>query len=1013
MSRRRTLSKQFNDRDVSTSGSINKVQMKPSISELNEVMNYIKYEWPQVLEPNANPIELAISLLDDSSVGMAYKLPEFEDISDRVSSALRHVVNDHHEVFNNVIGGYHTLLNSSKLNQRDANDIKQLLESTKKEMHDKSDTLQELNSTSIRYNEMIDILDAMDYLNSLPDKIEQLTLEKRIHQIYDIIANGHAVADKYNLWSLGAMSSIRNYLDVQSNSLFDLIIDELNGEIYLKASSTVQSENSWELLITSNNNPKLSGFKTFVSKLNKLEQFIYNSANLDLNEIGESFNELINEFLYEQLPVISNSAANSSALTMTLDLSGNCKNYHYIYQLLMTAQKLNRLPQTITLLFQSNQQEYHGLLYRTIEETKLKNLLELSKLKKLNDLETEFDDELVNFNDFSIKILKDLFSAIFTKTLMVLQKQKLVHVIAKKFDLSYDLTGSWNTIKNEISNFIMSYISNKVDYISQINKSNVNELFKFENIEFSNNEIIDKFSNLIEKNQEYGDYENDYYIMNESFQSNLQVLVPINIFNMRIISEFFLIFISSITNLLTEESKPTNTTAIKFFENFMKIQFLPKLRDSFDDKFKKIIGPLTEEREDELVDTTSTPIFKTDLINVNEYLIYQNAFEFKKFFISMCFTLNTSLTYRKELNNLALHFLKKFHDSYSSFYLSLVGSNNTKIDNWMKTPALNELSSLIIYENGEINDELLNKETEIMLFNSDVLEVTKDDLLDNESLDQLCYLILTSSWILGWLPNLRKESNYNYEEDLSTIDRLKHDWNFLESGKRYISDETLSTNSANLSSNIDNLNIYLSLNAEKFDEFNEILDNFARIKLNSLIILRYDLRLKSIYFITKSYRLTQWVLNNEPGDADQYISRLNKEIFAMENKLTNFLEEEEISKIFIGMSRFLNELLIKSSSLIKKINNNGIKKLIANIFTLLQMLKNLNKSNTKVDFEKSSHYFELFTRNENQWPERLKRYNEWEKNNLVRLLYSEKIIDGKGSSFNMTKYNDLLSKVNK
>ncbi|EGV64180.1 exocyst subunit [Yamadazyma tenuis] len=986
-----------------------KTKTKESIYELKETMNYIKYEWPQVLEEDANPIELAISLLDDSSVGLSHKMSEFEEMSENTTTALRRVVNDHYDIFNTSIGSYHYLLTTSRDNQKDANEIKQMLESTTKEIHNKSDILQELNQTSVRYSEMIEILDAMEYMNSIPDKIDQLILDKKIHQVYDIISQGYTTAATYNLWNLSAMTSIKNYLDLQSNNLFDMIIDELQNEIYLKSSVVVQESSPWDMLITSNNNPKLAGFKTFVTKSSRLEEFIYNSANLDLAEISECFNELINDFVSNQLPELLKTT--SSNLNLTFDLSGSFKNYHYIYQLLMTAQKLNRLMPAITILTQSNQQEFHGLLYRTIEEIKSKNMHELNKLKKILDFESEFEDELTSFHDYSVKILKDLFSSVFVKALMVLQKQKLISEIVAKFDLTYDFKTSWTVVKNELSSLILNYISTDSELVVHKNKLAMNELFKLDNVKFNKEQLMTKFPNLIEGSEEFGNYQTDFFIKNEAFQSNLEVLVPVNIFNMRIIIDFFLIFVSSMINLMsTDPSRPINQTAVQFFENFMKISFLPKLRDNFDSKFNMIMGAFEDDNVDEL-NTNRAPAFKTDLMNLNNSMIYQNAFEFKKFFISLCYTLNTSLTYRQELNNLVLQFLRKFHILYSNFYKGLMGNTNTKLNSWLKTPALNDLSSLIINETGEVNHQLVEKEIEIMLLNDEMLEVTKDELFDNESLQQLCYLLLTSSWILSWLPNFRKESNYNYEEDLTLIEKLKHDWNFLENGKRVINDTSSNSNQANLNSSIDNLNVYLSLNSAKFKEFNDVISNFEKIRLHSLIVLRYELRLKSIFYITRSFKETDWVLNSEPGDSDQFVSRYNKEIFAMENRLNNYLSETEMSRIFVGMSSFLDELLIKGSKLIHKINNNGIKKLLVNIFTLSQMLKNLNKSNLEIDFKRSSYYFELFTINENQFPSKLSGYDESEKANLVRLLYSEKLADGNGSSFNISKYNDLLAKV--
>lgn len=1103
MSRRRNLSLTFNINGNATGSGDNganygrvsstraSAKPKESIYELKEVMNYIKYEWPQVMKEDSNPIELAISLLDDSSVGLSHKLPEFEDISENTASALRKVVNDYHEIFNNSIGSYHYLLTSSKENQKDANDIKRMLESTTKEIHDNTDYLHDLNQTSMRYSEMIEILDAMDSLNSIPEKIEQAILEKKIHHVYDIINQGYSTAEKYNLWNLACMNSIKNYLEMQSNNLFDMIIDELTNELYLKTPVIIINDNElWELFnsTTSNSCSKLLNLKNFLLKLNNLEEFIYNSANLDLEEISETFNEMINEFKLNQLPkLFQNQQKSSMELNLIMDVvvSGDFKTFNYIYQLLNTLLKLNRLNPAIEILLQSNQQEFHGLLYRIIEDIKQNHLVELTKIKKfvhtnnnsggnnINefDFELNFEMELYNLNDYSIKVLKNLFASIFLKSLIVLQRQSLVHEIINMFNLSlnYDLHRVWNNIKTELSMIMLSYISKSLNpnySETHPERGTMNQLFKFDNIKFDDSTLAN-FPNLLTntdtgnpnnldtkdkkasgKNQGGLDLEssNNLYIKSESFQSNLEVLVPVNVFNMRIILEFFLLFVSSSDKLFNNQSlhnskeiankskqKPHNKLSIKFFEHFMRISFLPKLKDNFNTKFNEIIG---------VNDEDNVNGFKTNLIQVNtNQLVYQNAQEFKKFFLDICQILNTSLIYRPELNDLVLQYLQKFLSGYQEFYnLLIMGNNNLKLNYWLKIPALHELSKSIMVsdanettgtddledEENETGDEiklqkLVDDEISVMLQDERYLDVAKDDLLDEDTVNELRNLIVTINWILGWLPRLCKESNYTYEVG-AEIERLKYDWNFLENGKKNITDSsnnspsfngTGSDGDATESKGIASAdgNIYLSLNNDNFLKFTQIISQFKMVKLNCLINLRYDLRLRANYYILSSYKYENWMLNNEPGNADQYIVRFNKEIFTLDTQFQDLLSTGEMYTILKGMSNYLNRILIHGTRIIKKINKFGIKKILINIFTVQQMLKNLQR-NIIINFERASYYFNLFLINENQLLGKLQGFTKFEKVNLIRLLYSEKLADGMGSSLVTSKYNDLLSKVN-
>ena len=101
--------------------------------------------------------------------------------------------------------------------------------------------------------------------------------------------------------------------------------------------------------------------------------------------------------------------------------------------------------------------------------------------------------------------------------------------------------------------------------------------------------------------------------------------------------------------------------------------------------------------------------------------------------------------------------------------------------------------------------------------------------------------------------------------------------------------------------------------------------------------------------------------------------------------------------------------------LVSKINSNGIKRILLNIFTLQQMLRNMMKKSESVDFTKVSIFFELFTQSEQTLVNRFeKRDLGFTKNDmleLIRLVYSEKLGDGGGSAFNKSKYNELRKRA--
>lgn len=1096
MLRRRARSTSFNDAKEE-SRPINE-----SIFEMKEVYNTIKYDWPQFINDESNPIETAVALLDDTSVGLAHRLPEFTSIKDQTEAALRHVVNEHHELFNNSIGSYHLLLSSLKDSQEDSIEIKQMLESTTKDIHDRSDTLNELSQTSTRYAEMIEILDTITDVTGIPDKIDQLIIDKKIHEVYDVIANGYNTAEKYNLWSLPAMNTIQAYLDTQSNNLFDMIIDELQNEIYLKSSaSSIGSESehsffSWQNLLKATN-PKLSSIKTLVTELHNVEQYIYNSANLDISELTEVFAKPIHTFINTQLPKIH---SHYSSLTGEMDysilidstLTYHSESFHYIYMLLHTASKLSRLHQVVEILTASNQSEILGLVNRITEEVKQKNVAALGKLSKLRNFDQSTTADIIgngNFNDHSVTILKDLFGIVFIRSLAVFQRHKIVSEIVDRIERSqklqdangpgsaqsaksYDLISVWNTMKKELQALMINYIydSNAVnlDNANDIILSNSKiydtvkkrDVFRFEDVSFEKtaktpedlgtilHDMFPSFvlSDSVKSRSELGDSTSPF-IQTDRFNAMVEVLVPKNLLNMRIILEFFLIFIAGAQRMLENgetQKGPANTVALQFFNDFMKVSFLSNVKESLQASFREYVGSshikgrptglklglisLEHADNDNQINEITT--------NTNFTVIYQNALDFKRLLLNVCSVLNTSLTYREEFSNTVLEFLKTFSDTYLNYYHELLSDETAadyshdhvgekpvlQISKWMRLPALADISGAVLLSNSSGNSEelaaLISKEIQILLYNSEgsanALYLNKDEVLDQESFHQVCYLLLTTSWILTWLPLIKKESNYALHEGddadkISTVDKLRYDWSFLENGRSSI---IVTTGTTDFSQQ----NIYLALNPENIMKFNDIVQTFESIRDKTLLALRYDLRSKAVYYIGNSFRQTDWVPHTEPGDADQFIGLLNKEVFSIDNKLNKFLSELEKDSIFVGLSEFLNDLIILGSRLVRKINANGIKRILLNIFTLQQMLRNLLKNPESVDFTKSSVYFDMFTANEFSFLRAVSHnskhnYSITEFNNLARLVYSEKLADGNGTQFNKTKYADLLKKI--
>ncbi|GBL50478.1 hypothetical_protein [Candidozyma auris] len=1076
---------------------------KKSLADVKTLYKDIRYDWSQLTTGDTTPIELAIAFLDDTSVGLAHRKAEFDELCEITSDTLRKAVVENHEIFNNSVGSYHMLMSIAKESQEDSAQIKELIESSTRDMKDRMGILKELDSSSEKYSEMLEILDAIELLHGIPDTVDKLSADKELHKVYDTISEGYKIAAKFNLWQLPALSGIQSYLDNQSNSLYDMIVDELRNEIYLKSSNIFnQDKDSW-IDHLSSNNPQIASFKTLVQQSNNLESYIYNSANLDIGEIARCFTETTASFIERQLPRIhahySKSENSKADYALILEYASNpfSEQYYYLYMLLRTASKLNRLHSVLDILLSSVQVELHDLINRTTQECKQRNLTQLSRLAKAMKFELGAGTDTISgqtFNDAAVPILQDFFSTILTKAILVLSKHRVVCDIVKLIEGShnassgrdsnigpptptYDFKTIWNLLKKEIETLIVSYIhedntaeksKHSKDHGSSTSKLHQvlanKKLFSFDNVSDGStsrtmedmslvlNEMFPGFSPSSAKgSSQASTAELSPYITHEQFNILAEDLVPKNIFNTRVILEFFLIFTAASHEMLNDFGKIKESTSLanQFFKNFMKNSFHKKLQNELERSFERCMTSEYERRiaadgsqfgfkfsqqtitlSEEEVESQAMTSYSRQASSSNR--IYMNASNFRRLFIHTCHSLNTSFTYREDISNLALNLLRKFAKAYNEYFKELMSSgvghditelgigigereiHISPINRWLNNPALLEMSGGILQHHDNLKDcaPLIDKEIELMLHKSqqnyDIFDVTKDDLLDDEWFNQVCYLLLTASWILQWLPDMRKESNYSINEGanskarISDVDEMRFEWSILENGRPTFAGTERTQN------------VYLTLNSLKIGEFDDVIQTFESIRDQSLIALRYDLRLKALHYIGKSYG-ESFVYGTEPADCDQFIGQYNREVYSIGTKIGEILTSAENDCAFVGLPTFLTRAFLQGSERVKIANAPGIKRIVLNISTIQQMLRSVMRQVDHVDFDKASKYFDLFTKKDQELLKEISQnkqlFTREEMLNLLRLIYSDKLQPSEMSSFHQSKFKELSKKI--
>ncbi|KAG8889462.1 hypothetical protein FRB98_004147 [Tulasnella sp. 332] len=208
-------------------------KMKAKTGDIDAVLNKIQDEWSFVNEPEFNPVTLALSLLDNSSAGR--DLDSFQRAKYMLEQSLRGTIDKHYQHFAAALPHHATLITSFTKVQAEVTDARKRLQETRDALGMKRTDLAQLWSRGQVVEEMVRLLDEIDHLKAIPDILETRISEKRLLHAATLLTRNLKTINKPELHEIGALTDLRSYLAGQENGLRDIIVEELQGHLYLKA----------------------------------------------------------------------------------------------------------------------------------------------------------------------------------------------------------------------------------------------------------------------------------------------------------------------------------------------------------------------------------------------------------------------------------------------------------------------------------------------------------------------------------------------------------------------------------------------------------------------------------------------------------------------------------------------------------------------------------------------------------------------------------------------------------
>ncbi|EDO14993.1 hypothetical protein Kpol_376p6 [Vanderwaltozyma polyspora DSM 70294] len=970
--RRRALS-------VNTYTKAQQHTMSNSLDNLDMDLAQVQSQWHRIISNDSNPLELALKFLDETSVGLGHRYTEFNQLKKQIGSDLQAAVNEHYQAFNSNVASYSVAVDSITVAQNNVYNVKKSASEANKKITTQKGSLQELNENTMKHTQMIDILSAIEGLLTIPEKIDDHVRREEYREAQRLLEQSLLLANNHNLWSMPSLLPIKQQLEVSEHNLFQNMIEEIHDIVYSKNSVDILSKNL------------LGNFDISNSGFTSLESYLYNVVSVDIIQQSENINFKLEKAI-KQIKSI-----NPTHLKSTQILIEESSDYDKLFNFLCLINDLNKLPLAMNILLDRSKKELHSIVINSSEELHSKYP---SLLKMTSSVSFESDFGISMKNTLSI-IMREWFWKIFIKLLIAIQRHRIIYECVASLQLStsanvsYRFDKIWTKWLNEVKLLLEKYLNNPtisntnsirrrgMSVNSNHSKTNM-QLFSLQNnldgstiAKEHSHELKSLLKDIFPGFSVPGNVDlSSVYIDEESFEEEEALIQP-SVFNMKMMLEPCLLLFQATSNILPNEMLEYSIPSMKFLVDYMDKKFFPRVEMTLNYLFETKF----------LMNSNYT--FELNEDNQN---VFKSAIDFRNFFFNILFVMHTTYSYRNKICSAIINLLSKYQKNCQDIFQKLLGVTNDDFNRKVVGIWLNN-KELMGIEEEFLKDETqsLSSQESALLFNvsnqtlNNGKGIEKSDILNNVDLDAVLHFLNSVMWINEWLPKLRKVIPVDENSQIEKIDaeKLRSEWSLYES--------------VELSTIVRSSTIRLSMDEKTATIFDKITDDFKMLQYKLLTALRFDLRIRCIYYINKLFQTSKdWNPDVGSTELDQNIALLISDIRMFESKLKNNVPEDTREQIFRGIDSINNFSFINGAKSISMINQNGIKKMSRNINYLQNACRNVFGNPSTVDMSGSLCFYtlcgsteaELFKAIEGK---QLEFCNKDDLKTILRLIYGEEL----------------------
>ncbi|XP_040327857.1 exocyst complex component 4 isoform X1 [Herpailurus yagouaroundi] len=855
-----------------------------------------------------------------------------EEAYEKCDRDLDELIVQHYTELTTAIRTYQSITERITNSRNKIKQVKENLLSCKMLLHCKRDELRKLWIEGIEHKHVLNLLDEIENIKQVPQKLEQCMASKHYLSATDMLVSAVESLEG-PLLQVEGLSDLRLELHSKKMNLHLVLIDELHRHLYIRSTSRVVQRNKEKGRVSSLIKDASPVPLIDVTNLPTPRKF------LDASQFSTPGSSSVKEI-------------NLQDIKEDLELDPEENSTLFMGILIKGLAKLKKIPETVKAIKERLEQELQQIMKRSTTQ------VADSSYQRGENLTVENQPRLLLE---LLELLFDKFNAVATAHSVVLGylQDTVVTPLAQQEDVKlYDMADVWVKIQDVLQMLLteyldmkntrtasepsaqLSYASTGRDFAAFFAKKKPqrpkNSLFKFE----SSSHAISMSAYLREQRREL--YSRSGELQGGPDDNLIEgggtkfVCKP-GARNITVIFHPLLRFIQEIEHALglgPAKQCPLRDFLTVYIKNIFLNQVLAEIN-------KEIEG----------VTKTSDPLkilANADTMKVMgvQRPLLQSTIIVEKTVQDLMNLMHDLSAYSDQFLNMVCVKLQEYKDTCAAACRGIVQSEEKLVisASWAKDDDISRLlKSLPNWVNMAQPKQLrpkreeeedfiraaFGKESEVLIGNlGDKLIPPQDILRDVSDLKALANMHESLEWLAG-----RTKSAFS---NLSTSQMLSPaQESHVNMDLPPVSEQIMQT-------------------------LSELARSFQDMADRCLLVLHLEVRVHCFHYLIPLAKEGNYaiVANVESMDYDPLVVKLNKDISAIEEAMSASLQQHKFQYIFEGLGHLISCILINGAQYFRRISESGIKKMCRNIFVLQQNLTNITMSR-EADLDFARQYYEM------------------------------------------------------